>query len=412
MTEIRNGGEQWSLPATWEWKSLADVAKVNVGSAKALTSLATNDGTIPLVLSSDLKNSKKIDINRRIREADLTANSIKLFTRNQLLVTAIGSTAGTVGILDFDAVLSKTIFAITPNEKDVDLDFLFYYFRTKSAYSYIKSVLRGAIHQHISIPDVKLIQIPIPLSLEVQRQIVLRIDALIRNTQRSKQLLEKMYSDLQKTLELELIDIFTSRATTRWTNKTPLVELLKIKSDLQDTLHPIYQQYPFIDVQSIEPITGRISSNLTLAEKKAPEGLKKYIVEDEPELILYAKNHPEQRRVAMLNLERAICSTSIYLLSIIEKRLLHPRFLMWSLIAAPLEQLSSGTPSGINTIARRSLLSYELSFPSINEQRYIIAHIDQIQQAIVQIRMRLLDNIQNTERVELKLLEKAFRGEL
>lgn len=411
MTGIRHVEKQWTLPTTWEWKSLADIATTKAGSVKAVTALTTNDGTVPLVLSGDLKNSKKIETDRRIHEADLAPKGIKLFTKGQLLLATIGSTAGAVGILDFDAALNKAIFAIAPNEKDIRLDFLFYYFRTRSTYSYIKSALTGSAQQHISIPDVRLMQIPVPISLEEQRRIVLRIEALIQDIQRSRILLEKMHSDVQQTLERELVDIFTSPATKKWANRAALRKLLKIKSNRQSIQHPIYQQYPFIDTQSIEPIMGRISNYLTLAEKKASEDQKKYVVENEPELILCAKSHPEQHRVAMLNLERAICNTSIYLLSITEKQLLHPRFLMWSLIAAPLEQFSR-VAAGINMIAGNILLSYELQFPSMNEQRYIISRLDQIQQSTVQIRTLLFDNIQKTEKVEIEILEKAFRGEL
>ena len=133
---------RWPTPADWKWYTLSDVitgGEPEIGNPGAQEKLINDAGTVTIIFSGDLQDTKEIQTSNRITQKD--AARLKTFTGRKLLIAAArDTTMGKVGILSKDqtAVINNVVHIITPSEKYILLDFLFYYFLLQQTRTYLK----------------------------------------------------------------------------------------------------------------------------------------------------------------------------------------------------------------------------------------------------------------------------------
>ena len=416
MAEQIDVYHRWPIPKTWKWMPLGEIAEIAIGSKVAKWELRSSECVIPLIVPQDLKNTKTIDYRGRV-----TIEVYKQFIRKQtgkeksskassgkklLLALAESSLTGNIGILDAEqAVVDKHIAVISPNDH-ISPDILFYYFGMKSTKTYMQENFGAASpnqRQRISNID-----IPVPPRGD-QARIVERIEALNHDVHGGLKLLAKTFTDAYDILEQALVDTFVSARISNWKHKNKIGHLLRRETDLKYTPQAIYDHYRYIEASSIRR-GGHLRPGNPMVLHSFTDRKNRYVIEHAPDTILYTNAQSPEPQVAMLGLDRAVCSPDVVPLVVTATDRLLPRFLLWSLIAQPITR--HFTFAEVFSKKPGSIEFYEMSYPDMDEQHHIVSHLDDIQQTVKRIQDILVQDRQNMEQVEERVLTKAFRGEL
>ena len=191
----------WDVPDGWEWRSIDNVAEIPPDNSKATEeNLVSHEGTIPFIMSGDLKNTKDIKISRWTTEQALARLNIKPLEKDRILLArARAETVGRIGIFKGKAVHNRGVHAIVPRqdiENPIELDYLFYCFLAGAINSRIveEVIVRGK--SSIQKKHTKQVMIPVPSPAE-QLWIVERIETLLDDVERTRALLQNTYQDIE-----------------------------------------------------------------------------------------------------------------------------------------------------------------------------------------------------------------------
>ena len=146
------------------------------------------NGTIPWVKISDIKDKHLHTTEEFISELGLENSSAKIFPAGTILYT-IFATLGEVSILDIDSATNQAIAGIQIKSDKVDRDFL-YYFLT-SLKPTISNIGRGVAQNNINMPILKEIEVPLP-PLDEQRKIAAVLDKVSNLIAKRFQQLDKL----------------------------------------------------------------------------------------------------------------------------------------------------------------------------------------------------------------------------
>jgi restriction endonuclease S subunit len=349
LTEVQG---RWEVPQGWHWDPLSSVTMTGIpelGHTQAQRDHISDEGTVPLIQSEDVKNIKEIIIRNKITQKAVKDYDIKLFTGRKLLVTVARQTMGRVGILNTEepTAINNAVSIITPNEDVILLDFLYYYFlmeRTR-AYLKIEIVPDQSYASTTRMGQVQVVVAP----MRDQRRILQRIRALLQDIKRCHDLLDTIQVDTLSVINKAITDTFTARRINEWPNRETLQALLGNDSALPSNLPLLtYEHYSR---------WNNLLSRVTLKDDR-----------------------------------------------------ILPRFLLWSLLARAITV--NGTRLGERNVTRSNLLKAMLLFPDKNEQKHIVNHLAALQDTMHKIQQQQQQDLQRLEQLEQIILEKAFRGKL
>lgn len=402
------GQNRRNFPSHWHEVRLLMLLQLSkVGSPGATDNLATEDGTIALIHSGDLNNTKEVRINKKVREEVAKAKRLESIERGTgtILMAIARDKIGKVGMLNVErAIIHNAVWAITPDTDKVLPDFLFYFLKSRS--SQIKASFGTGTYSSKKIIE----QTPVPISPDQteQRQIITRIEARLADVQQGNELVEKTQQNIDRALYLALGEVFASDRRTAWGRPVPLRTLVTIRHKPQRIAQNTFGAYTYISEKEIEPGTGLLRNPGTLGGRDKRDDRAKYLLENAQNVVLYVQSSADKRRVAALTHDRVVCSANIFPLSIIDPERLSPDFLKWALLTPFFTQFALGGSS----ISRDRLLDYSFSLPEPDEQKHIVRYLQNIQQTLTQMREAVNNNRQYLEQLEQEILRKAFRGEL
>jgi len=179
----------------WEVKKLGEMCETGSGGTPLKTHKEYYDGgTIPWLLSGEVRQGEIFASKNFITEKGLKNSSAKLFPPNTVLVAMYGATAGQVGILRFESTTNQAICGILPNDRTVP-EYIFYYFLSKKDELVAQAV--GGAQPNISQIKIKNTIIPLP-PLSEQKKIVQELDALKTQTESLEKIYNQKLSDLDE----------------------------------------------------------------------------------------------------------------------------------------------------------------------------------------------------------------------
>lgn len=412
---------RWPTPASWRWCTLSDVVingKLESGDARAKENLINDAGTLTIIFSGDLHNTKEILTTQKITLKEATKLKLKQFPGRKLLVAGARQTMGRVGILDKGqtATINHVVHIIDPDERYMLLDFLFYYFLLQQTRSYLQQEL-APNSSSFSSDIMATAQVVVP-PLSEQQRIVDRIEALTYDLEKARTLLLAQEQATLIVLEQALTEIFAARRTSEWFCEAPVEALLAINAPQHRAGDQMYEHYPYILAENIEPLTGRLLNLKSMTAHNLPENRKLFILEKANALLLYAPDKPENRaafirKVSRPQLEKAACHTNLFPLAILPQNAesVLADFIYWSLVACTPIDARTGRRLGDVTITRTRLFKSLLPFPSeLHEQMAIVNQLNAIQETICKIRAKQDEAKEQLEQMKQNILEKAFRG--
>jgi type I restriction enzyme S subunit len=125
---------------------------------------------------------------------------------------------------------------------------------------------RGFFEQHCNkwigqagFNPTKLANVEIPLPhVDIQRRIVARIEALMAEMNRARELLDQMHQGVSLLIDAALGEVFNDSKIDEWTNKSKLGDLVAIHANQVDPRQPNNKLLPHVGVDVIESATCRI----------------------------------------------------------------------------------------------------------------------------------------------------------
>ncbi|NCD11299.1 MAG: type I restriction endonuclease subunit M [Epsilonproteobacteria bacterium] len=146
------------------------------------------NGTIPWVNSGEVKKGLIYDTETKITQLGLENSSAKLFPIDTVLVAMYGATTGEIGILKIVASTNQAVCGIFPNASECLPMFLYYFLKGQT--NNLKALSKGVARSNISQEVIKNFKIPLP-TLETQKAIVTKIEALESNINEAKNVIEE-----------------------------------------------------------------------------------------------------------------------------------------------------------------------------------------------------------------------------
>ena len=152
---------------------LGDVCKIQSGGTPSRAESAYWDnGSIPWVKISDIKDKSLNNTEEYITEAGLANSSAKIFPAGTILYT-IFATLGEVCILNINASTNQAIAGIQVESNLVFTDYLYYYLISQK-YA-VSKMGRGVAQNNINMKMLREFEVPLP-PLEEQRRIAALLD--------------------------------------------------------------------------------------------------------------------------------------------------------------------------------------------------------------------------------------------
>ncbi len=195
---------------------------------------------------------------------------------------------------------------------------------------------------------------------------------------------------------------------TGWKTK-PLGELLLKTETTNPTLVP-HEEFDYVDVSSVSNETYRIEATQRLMGRDAPSRARRLVRSGD---VLFATIRPTLRRIAVVptELDGQVCSTGFFVLRPCSE--IDHRFLFYSLFTeqfmGAMESLQKGAsyPAVTDSEVRGQLLSY----PSLAEQRRIVALLDEAFEGIACSRVNAEKNLHNARELFTSKLLSLFRDD-
>ena len=152
---------------------LGDICKIQSGGTPSRGESAYwNNGSIPWVKISDIKDKYLNNTEEYITEAGLENSSAKIFPAGTILYT-IFATLGETCILNIDASTNQAIAGIQVESNLVFKDYLYYYLISQK--NAVSKMGRGVAQNNINMKMLKEFEVPLP-PLEEQRCIATLLD--------------------------------------------------------------------------------------------------------------------------------------------------------------------------------------------------------------------------------------------
>lgn len=179
---------------------LGDICTIQSGGTPSRHNKAYwDDGTIPWVKISDIKDKYLDATEERITKLGLENSSAKIFPAGTILYT-IFATLGEVCILNIEAATNQAISGIQLESEQVDKNYLYHYL--SSLKSIVNNIGRGVAQNNINMTILRNFEIPLP-SLEEQRKIAAVLDKVSDLIAKRRTQLDKL-DELVKSRFIEM----------------------------------------------------------------------------------------------------------------------------------------------------------------------------------------------------------------
>ena len=174
-------------------KDLSDV--ISGGTPSRGKAEFWNNGTIPWVKTTELKNNVITDVDEYITEEGLVNSSAKLVPAGTILVAMYGQgkTRGMTAYLDIEASTNQACACILPSDK-IDSMFMWKYFEL--SYDKLRSLAQGAGQPNLNGNMIKNFKVLVP-PIEMQKSYV----NVVNQVDKSKVKVQKALDETQKLFD-------------------------------------------------------------------------------------------------------------------------------------------------------------------------------------------------------------------
>ena len=381
----------------WGFFRLDEIADIRAGGTPSRSNPDYwENGDIPWVKISDMKEHYITDVEERITDKGLQNSSAKLFPEGTILFSIFAS-VGEVALLGLPATTNQAIAGIIPHTQLIDRVFLYYYLKSQKRQVCKKG--RGVAQNNINLSILRSWPVPVP-PLETQKRIADVLD-------RTQELIDKRKHQirmLDEFLQSVFLDMFGDPGVNprNWFIR-PFSYFAKIDTRMVKDFQE-YWEMPHIGVGNIESDSGRLIGYKLVKDAGLTSG--KYVFDDSH--IIYSKIRPNLNKVALPEFS-GLCSADAYPLLVDERhtnRYFFAHILRSDYFLDYILRHSSRT--NIPKVNKRQLQSFRCICPPLRLQ-------DEFANSVVRTeeqRKVLLKSLAEMENAFNSIMQRAFKGEL
>jgi type I restriction enzyme S subunit len=319
------------------------------------------------------------------------------------ILMSVRAPVGPVNFSTENICIGRGLAAIRAGKK-IDKEYLFYFLIHHENEIVGNS---GAVFNSINKRQIENLLIPLPKTIDEQKQIVVILDKAFEAIDKAKANLEKNIQNTKELFQSKLNEIFSQKGE-EWEEKT-LIEISKIMygytakskdsgnvkylriTDIQDN-HVEWDSVPYCDLEEDEFCKYKLEKgDIVFARTGATTG-KSFLIENLPKSVFASYLIRVQ-----LN-ERHLLSSFLYLF--------FQSSYYWNEIN---KGISGSAQGGFNA---KKLGALKISYPSIDEQKKFVKEIDYLLEHTKQLEKYYQQKLENLEELKKSILQKAFSGEL
>ena len=182
----------------WEEKKLNEITEVKDGTHDSPKYI--KDG-IPFVTQ---KNIKPDGLTIKKNTKFITAiDHLKFYKRSNvaygdILISMIGANRGMTCIVDDKRIFSIKNVGLIKKSENINQFFLLYYLQSKLAMKYVKEMSNGGAQEFVGLRALRAFPIPFPKDVQIQKQIVKKLDAISAETKKLGAIYQQKIDDLEE----------------------------------------------------------------------------------------------------------------------------------------------------------------------------------------------------------------------
>lgn len=413
----------FDLPNNWDWRDLSSVASDTVRTNPKhfpdktfrYVDISAVDNKIGVIIEGDVRTLKGAKAPSRARKAIYEEDVIVATTRPYLKNIALVPSALN------DSVCS-TGFCVLRASSGVALPtYLYYACRSDFFINQLIPKQRGASYPAVSDSDVFASKIPIPhpdnptRSLQEQRRIVARVEALLGELRELRELQEEIGADVGRVMDALRRERFGSQPAADWVPLSTYVERIENGRSPQAQSRPAEgNEWGVLKVGCVTYGYFKPEENKALLPNTEPNPA--YEVHDGDFLMSRANT------LALVGACAIVRNTPPRLLLSDKTFRFHfkkpiDRVYLDHLLKSPalryqIERVASGTSPTMKNISKRKVLDLLVPVHEMDEQREIGELMRAFNEEIKVMQASSQSDLALLERAEQAILAQAFRGEL
>ncbi len=420
MTEVKNltaeDRKVRKLPNNWKWKRLDKVCQINPRRPRLSRDSNALTSFLPM---SNVDEVEGVITKLEIRPYKEVARGFTYFEEWDVLFAKItpsmenGKCAIAYGLIDKIGFGSTEFHVLRPSA-EIRAEWVHKYLRRLSLRLEAKQHFRGAVgQQRVPSEFLESCLVPVPPTLDMQKQIVCRIDSLLGELKSDHQLLDKMRRDTSRFLEMKLEEIFENLQSVR----QPLIDV--IESPPRNGWSPKCDDNP-----NGTPV---LKLGAVLRFQYNPDEFKRTSLPTDPNAHYWLK--PGDVLISRSNTLELVGHAAIYsgtpfpciypdlMMRIrVDQSKADSRFLVYWLQSKEVRHFIQSRASGASPTMKKINQGHVCNIPfpgiSVEKQRQLAHYLDSIQSEVNEMLKTMQQDAKLLERLEQTILEKAFQGQL
>lgn len=399
-------------PEGWQWNMLTDIARLESGHTPSRRHPEWWGGNIPWISIKDAKSShggRIEDTEEKTNELGIENSSARILPANTVCLSRTAS-VGYVVVTSKPMATSQDFVNWVCSDQ-IDPEFLKYLFIAEG-----ENLLRfssGAVHQTIYFPEVKAFAVCHP-SLSEQERIVGILDEAFEGVAAAQANAEKNLQNARAVFESILYSVFAERGS-GWVDRT------------LGEINEVFADGDWIESKDQSPKGIRLiqTGNVGVGTFKDREHKARYISEStfarlkcteifQGDCLVSRLPDPVGRSCMLPDTgERMITAVDCTIIRFIKTQILPEFFIYYSLSAnylAAVEKETTGTTR--KRISRSKLGEISIPIPPINDQKLIIAKLDNLLCEIQRLESIYQRKLAALDELKKSLLHQAFSGNL
>lgn len=382
-----------------ERKETPSPESLDTGEVSIISKIGFNEGKI------ELRNETK------------TKTGMILIRPGDLVISGINAVKGAVAV--YNPSTQKPIAATihygsyVPKKERVDISFLWWFLRSAVFCDIVQQYIPGGIKTELKAK--RFLSVPIPLPpLTEQHHIVARIEELALNISKTKKNRQEAIYDtnalLSRVFDGILINGDFEYKSLKNVLAEPLVNGLSIPASGIGQEGILFAKVGIVN-------NGKMSVNETKRVNiELPNNSTFWMKRDD---IFVSRGNSLELvgRAAVYEGKPVNCAFTDLLIRVrVEKTIIEPHYLVDYFQSAQarkyIESEASGTSPSMKKVSQPKLERMQIPIPPLDEQRRIVAYLDDLQAQVDQLRRLQIETQKELDALLPSILDKAFKGEL
>lgn len=401
----------YELPAGWKWAKLGKTCEINPrdNSLKDLPDALE----VTFVPMAAVDEEKGAIITPQIRQLKQVKKGYTQFKEGDIIFAKItpcmenGKAAMAINLKNGLGFGSTEFHVLRPANQTIP-EYIYFYVRQPSFRNEAEMNMTGTAGQ-LRVPTAFMKNATIPLpTLQEQKRIVAVVEATLSRVNKAKEFLKESGKAIEKILPAAIKKVIPTEDPLpdgwKWVK---LRDVAKIGREHINPLEYPDMEFNYLSIENIKSNTGKLINFSPTKGKKIKSAKLKFSTED----VLYSRLRPYLNKVYLPEFD-GISATDLLPLKPLPA--IDKEYLTYHLRSNFVVEYANSNMTGIQLprIRAQKILEIPIPLPPPDEQKRIVAHLNQISGRVDKLKELHAQASERVEKIAASILTKAFRGEL